>query len=80
MSRTITFFIIIPFKSWSSDLEECLTHIKGLSLQEFEVILLMALVGIVETEISWQKIGSSKKIVVKRKYSKFEAVLKGDVG
>ena len=39
MSRTITFFIIIPFKSWSSDLEEGLTHIKGLSLQGFEVIL-----------------------------------------
>ena len=79
MSRTITFSIIIPFKSLSSDLEECLTHIKGLSLQEFEVILLMALVGIVETEIFWQKIGSSKKIVAKRKYSKFEAGLKGDV-
>ena len=40
----------------------------------------MALVGIVETEIFWQKIGSSKKIVAKRKYSKFEAGLKGDVG
>ena len=39
----------------------------------------MALVGIVETEIFWQKIGSSKKIVAKRKYSKFEAGLKGDV-
>ena len=39
MSRTITFSIIIQFKSWPSDLEECLTHIKGLSLQEFEVIL-----------------------------------------
>ena len=40
MSRTITFSIIIPFKCWSPYLEECLTHIKNLSLQEFEVILL----------------------------------------
>ena len=40
----------------------------------------MALVGIVETEIFWQKIGSSKKIVAKRKYSKFEAGLNGDMG
>ena len=39
----------------------------------------MALVGIVETEIFWQKIGSSKKIVAKKKCSKFEAGLKGDV-
>jgi len=29
---TITFSIIIPFKNWSSDLEECSIHIKGLSL------------------------------------------------
>ena len=40
MSRTITFSIIIPFKCWSAYLEECLTHIKNLSLQEFEVVLL----------------------------------------
>ena len=40
MPSVITFSIVIPFKSWSPDLEECLTHIKKLSLQEFEVILL----------------------------------------
>ncbi|HIB43890.1 MAG TPA: glycosyltransferase [Nitrospinaceae bacterium] len=40
MSSVKTFSIVIPFKSWSPDLEECLTHIKKLSLQEFEVILL----------------------------------------
>lgn len=40
MPPVITFSIVIPFKSWSPDLEECLTHIKKLSLQEFEVILL----------------------------------------
>ena len=40
MSPVTTFSIVIPFKSWSPDLEECLTHIKKLSFQEFEVILL----------------------------------------
>jgi GT2 family glycosyltransferase len=32
--------IIIPFKRWSSDLDECLIQIQKLSFKEFEVILL----------------------------------------
>ena len=35
-----TFSIIIPFKSWSEELDECLTHIQKLSYSMFEVILL----------------------------------------
>ena len=35
-----TFSIIIPFKSWSEELDECLTHIQKLSYPMFEVILL----------------------------------------
>ena len=35
-----TFSIIIPFKSWSEELDECLTHIQKLSYSIFEVILL----------------------------------------
>jgi len=36
----VVFTIIIPFKSWSSNLEECLKCIKKLSFKEFELILL----------------------------------------
>ena len=32
--------IIIPFKNWSSDLDECLIQIQKLSFKNFEVILL----------------------------------------
>ena len=39
-NRPVIFSIIIPFKSWSSDLEECLNYIKKLTLKEFELILL----------------------------------------
>ncbi|HIN87229.1 MAG TPA: glycosyl transferase [Nitrospinaceae bacterium] len=35
-----TFSIIIPFKSWSEELDECLAHIQKLSYSMFEVILL----------------------------------------
>jgi len=34
------FSIIIPFKNWSSDLDECLIQIQKLSFKNFEVILL----------------------------------------
>jgi GT2 family glycosyltransferase len=34
------FSIIIPFKTWSSDLDECLVHIDKMSFQSYEVILL----------------------------------------
>ena len=40
MQKSTIFSIIIPFKNWSSDLEECLVHIQKLSFREFEVILL----------------------------------------
>ncbi len=40
MSDAPSFSIIIPFKSWSSDLDECLSHIRNLALRKFEVILL----------------------------------------
>ena len=40
MSQIKTFSIIIPFKNWSPNLDECLTHIQKLSSKEFEVILL----------------------------------------
>jgi GT2 family glycosyltransferase len=34
------FSIIIPFKNWSSDLDECLIQIQKLSFKEFDVVLL----------------------------------------
>jgi len=40
MNDPIKFSIIIPFKSWSSYLDECLCFIKGLSVTNYEVILL----------------------------------------
>ena len=40
MSQKKEFSIIIPFKNWSSDLDECLIQIQKLSFKNFEVILL----------------------------------------
>ena len=40
MNNPIIFSIIIPFKSWSEELDECLMHIQILSCPLFEVILL----------------------------------------
>ena len=41
MSDDLTAFsIIIPFKSWSPDLDECLSHIEKLSGGNYEIILL----------------------------------------
>ena len=40
MSPKIIISIIIPFKKWSSDLDECLIQIQNLSFKEFEVVLL----------------------------------------
>jgi GT2 family glycosyltransferase len=40
MSPKKEFSIIIPFKNWSSDIDECLIQIKKLSFKNFEVILL----------------------------------------
>ena len=40
MSDSPSFSIIIPFKTWSPDLDECLFHIRNLSSRKFEVILL----------------------------------------
>ena len=40
MSPKKEFSIIIPFKNWSSDLDECLIQIQKLSFKNFEVILL----------------------------------------
>ena len=40
MNNPIIFSIIIPFKSWSKELDECLMHIQRLSYSMFEVILL----------------------------------------
>ena len=40
MNNPIIFSIIIPFKSWSKELDECLMHIQKLSYSMFEVILL----------------------------------------
>ena len=40
MSDVPSFSIIIPFKTWSLDLDECLSHIRNLSFQKYEVILL----------------------------------------
>ncbi len=39
-SDKIVFSIIIPFKTWSKDLDECLSHIEQLSYHHFEIILL----------------------------------------
>ncbi len=40
MSEAPVFSIIIPFKSWSADLDECLEHIRRLAFKHYEVILL----------------------------------------
>ena len=40
MSDVPLFSIIIPFKTWSLELDECLSHIRNLSFQKYEVILL----------------------------------------
>jgi len=40
MNEALDFSIIIPFKSWSPDLEECLSHIRNLTFKDYEVILL----------------------------------------
>ncbi|MFQ5451897.1 MAG: glycosyltransferase family 2 protein [Nitrospinaceae bacterium] len=40
MNDSTAFSIIIPFKTWSRDLEECLAHIRQLSFRNYEVILL----------------------------------------
>ncbi|KMP11018.1 glycosyl transferase [Candidatus Nitromaritima sp. SCGC AAA799-A02] len=40
MTDSTAFSIIIPFKTWSPDLDECLHHIRKLSLRGYEVILL----------------------------------------
>ena len=40
MNNPIIFSIIIPFKFWSKELDECLMHIQKLSYSMFEVILL----------------------------------------
>ena len=40
MSEVPLFSIIIPFKSWSADLDECLSHIRNLASKTFEVLLL----------------------------------------
>ena len=37
---SLHFSIIIPFKTWSNDLDECLVHIDKMSFQSYEVILL----------------------------------------
>jgi GT2 family glycosyltransferase len=40
MSEPALFSIIIPFKSWSPDLDECLLHIGRLSSKNYEILLL----------------------------------------
>jgi hypothetical protein len=40
MPQVKIFSIIIPFKSWSRDLEECLEHIQKQTVKSYEVILL----------------------------------------
>ena len=40
MTESILFSIIIPFKKWSSDLDECLAHIGQLKFKSYEVLLL----------------------------------------
>lgn len=40
MNDPTAFSIIIPFKSWSPDLDECLHHIGNLPRQNYEIILL----------------------------------------
>jgi len=40
MIPPVTFSIIIPFRTWSKELDECLAHIQKLSYSGFEVILL----------------------------------------
>ncbi|GJL77315.1 MAG: hypothetical protein NPINA01_03040 [Nitrospinaceae bacterium] len=40
MNDPLEFSIVIPFKSWSPDLDECLSHIRKLTFKGYEVILL----------------------------------------
>ena len=40
MNNPVVFSIIIPFKTWSADLDECLHSIQNLSFESYEVILL----------------------------------------
>ena len=40
MNDPTAFSIIIPFKSWSTDLDECLSHIGNLSSKNYEIVLL----------------------------------------
>jgi len=40
MSDVPSFSIIIPFKAWSRDLDECLSHIGNLSDKNYEIVLL----------------------------------------
>lgn len=40
MNDPVTFSIIIPFKEWSKDLDECLEHIGSLTSGSYEIILL----------------------------------------
>lgn len=40
MSESVKFSIIIPFKTWSPDLDESLTHINRMPFSAYEVILL----------------------------------------
>lgn len=40
MNDSTAFSIIIPFKSWSPDLDECLSHIENLSSKNYEILLL----------------------------------------
>jgi len=40
MNDSIPFSIIIPFKIWSTDLDECLSHIDQMAFKSYEVILL----------------------------------------
>mgnify|MGYP001233029818 CR=1 FL=1 len=55
--ESVIFSIIIPFKNWSSNLDECLTHIQKLSSKEFEVILLPD--DAVDLPIAYQNISVS---------------------
>ena len=40
MNDSTPFSIIIPFKSWSPDLDECLSHIGNLTRKNYEILLL----------------------------------------
>lgn len=40
MNKSIPFSIIIPFKTWLTDLDECLSHIDKMTFKSYEIILL----------------------------------------